>query len=129
MNKRKIKMVLKNLQNTMNCFLLTCPDDDGIIIETMDENTLLEHIEEMDKEGRSCRFLSKIPEIVNGQFITKPFFSEEEYKKGWLYRSGIDFAVIIKGEIIIPNNVRTPASEIESRIITADLIKHAKEKR
>lgn len=84
----------------MTYFLLTCPDDDGIDIKVMDSGALSEHIEEMDKEGQPYRFLSEIPKIVNGQFITEPFYSEEEAKKSWWERAGINFAVIIEGEIL-----------------------------
>lgn len=89
----------------MSYILLTCPDADGIVIETMEGDALLEHIKEMDKEGIQYRFLDRIPKIVNGQLITEPFYTDEELKKGWMFRSGISFAIIIKGKVVGLNEV------------------------
>ncbi len=87
----------------MDYIFMTCPDADGVVIEIMNEDALLKRIEEKGEEGQPYRFLDKIPNITNGQFVTEPFYTEEESKKSIWSRAGIPFAVIVKGEIIVPD--------------------------
>lgn len=87
----------------MSYILLTSPDDDGIVIKTMDKNALSKHIEEKNKEGIQYRFLDRIPEIRNGIFLCTPLYTDEDLKGPWPSRADISFAVVIKGDIIVPD--------------------------